>query len=233
MALQQKLQQKLREKSSKKQQQEQKAVDTRLKASRVVYKFGGPWSLSEVTTKLGEYDPTTAKQAILAQLRFHRDVLKSRGDRSLFAETRRGVAYTVEELEAHLREVLAINDCDVDFEQDTGLVYQNLDEIDVESTKSAVVQRLEKARKGRQAKQAKEHLPALQRNPADLVGKQVLHQCSEDGATPFWYPAKILDIAKKNDNPFRIKFTIQYDGEDGTYNFALLSDLKNGDLILL
>ncbi|ELU11260.1 hypothetical protein CAPTEDRAFT_211094 [Capitella teleta] len=45
--LQRKVQLKLQAKANRKEQQEQKAINTRMKASREVFRFGGPWTLNE------------------------------------------------------------------------------------------------------------------------------------------------------------------------------------------
>ncbi|ELT87649.1 hypothetical protein CAPTEDRAFT_209242 [Capitella teleta] len=71
------------------------------------------------------------------------------------------------------------------------LIYRDLTDVDedVRQRKSDVIQRLEKGRKRRLATQAKESPPLLEASPSDLMGRRVLHQCSEDGGAPQWYPA--------------------------------------------
>ena len=232
--LQRKLHLKLQSKATRKEQQEQKAINTRMKASREVFRFGGPWTLSEVSGQLEQLDGAAVRQALLAQLCFHRDVLHSKGDKTLFNQSRHGVVHSVDVLERHLREVLELNGDNTEEVEavDDGLVYKDITDVDgvVLQKKSDVIQRLEKGRKRRLATQAKENLPHLEATPSELVGRRVLHQCCEDGGAPQWYPGVVGPIVKASTNPL---FEILYDGEDDSYSFSLLSDLKKGDLILL
>jgi hypothetical protein len=235
--LQRKLHLKLRSKATRKEQQEQKAINTRMKASREVFRFGGPWTLSEVSVQMEQLNGAAVRQALLAQLRFHRDVLHSKGDKTLFNESRHGVVHSIDVLESHLREVLELNGDTIEEVErvEDGLVYKDLTEVDddVWQKKSVVIQRLEKGRKCRLATQAKESLPRLEATPSELVGRRVLHQCCEDGGAPQWYPGVVGPIVKQSANPHRVLFEISYDGEEDSYTFSLLSDLKKGDLILL
>ena len=204
--LQARLEQKLKEKHAKREHQEQKAINTKLKASREISRFGGPWTLSEVTAQLAKLDENTSRLALMCQLRFH------------------------------LCEVLSLNDCDA--EEDTpasSLVYKSSTTFDqdIVHKKRDVVKRLEKGRKLRQAQQAREHLPSLEADPLSLVARRILHQCSEDGAAPQWYPAVVEGVSQMSTNPYRVSFSVKYDGEAESYDFPLLVDLKKGDLILL
>ncbi|ELU05803.1 hypothetical protein CAPTEDRAFT_202500 [Capitella teleta] len=213
--LQRKVQLKLQAKANRKEQQEQKAINTRMKASREVFRFGGPWTLNEVSVKLNQLDAVAARQALLAQLRFHRDVLHSKGEKMLFNESRHGVVHSLDILESHLREVLELNGDsteEVEAAEDV-LIYRDLTDVDedVRQRKSDVIQRLEKGRKRRLATQAKESLPLLEASPSDLVGRRVLHQCSEDGGAPQWYPGVVGPIAKHSVHPHRVLFQISSD----------------------
>ncbi|ELU03659.1 hypothetical protein CAPTEDRAFT_212305 [Capitella teleta] len=95
------------------------------------------------------------------------------------------------------------------------LIYRDLTDVDedVRQRKSDVIQRLKKGRKRRlkrkgSATQAKESPPLLEASPSDLVGRRVLHQCSEDGGAPQWYPGVVEPIVKHSVNPHRVLFQI-------------------------
>ena len=59
-----------------------------------------------------------------------------------------------------------------------------------------------------------------------LVGQRIKHQFEVDGEL-VWYNGKVMDL----DLDTKI-FLVAYDDDDRVYNFALLEDIANGDLII-
>ena len=83
-------------------------------------------------------------------------------------------------------------------------------------------------------KDQKEKLPVYIANPESIVGCAIHHKCKEDGEIA-WFDARVLRVAIFNEiNPIKTEYIVHYDNEDDntTWNFPLLSDLKNGDLIV-
>ncbi|ELT89447.1 hypothetical protein CAPTEDRAFT_212803 [Capitella teleta] len=233
--LKEKVEQKLKDKHEKKEKQEVRHINMRLKASREVFSYGGPWASEEVEAKLSALVPAQQRKALLCQIRFHRDVLKSAGPRTLFQESSNALAYDVKRLTANLAEILARNDGASEVPAPT-LVYKEPEDIDQATVekKRELKLKLEKARKSRQAAKAKERLPALVSDPSSLVGQRFLHQCNEPGEPAQWYPATVRGIHKQGKEPFNTEFKVVYDeDEEETWHFPLLKDLRNGDMILI
>ena len=233
-SVQQELAAKLAAKHAKAHSVEEKQRSVKLKATKEVGLYGGPWELSELDEKVVEYDHCLRK-ALICQLKFNRDVLQCQGRRNLFHETTGGRPVPVSGLLENLREVLMLNESGEEAEvATTTLTLRDASEMDeeIELKKKEVKKKLEVARKARQAKKAKELLPKFLDDPSLLVQSRVLHNCCEDGAAAQWYPATVLGIAVER-NAIQTLFTIGYEDEEGTYDFSLLSDLKKGDLILL
>jgi serine protease inhibitor len=60
-------------------------------------------------------------------------------------------------------------------------------------------------------------------------------RCSAFYGEIAWFDARVLRVAIFNEiNPIKTEYIVHYDIEDDntTWNFPLLSDLKNGDLIV-
>ena len=105
----------------------------------------------------------------------------------------------------------------------------------MENRKTTLYDALKAARKKRQSKQQKDKiLPTLMKDPQNLVGKKVLHQCAEDGIID-WFIGKVTGIVKHHKDPLKIKYSIQYEVEDyqTTWEFCLLKDIEKTDLIVI
>ena len=86
-----------------------------------------------------------------------------------------------------------------------------------------------------QANRSKSQLQRFLDNPESLVGKTIKHRVKEDDIHDAeWFDAQVLKVDKIFPDPLKTKYDVQYDidGEDETFHFALLGDLKNGELII-
>lgn len=95
--------------------------------------------------------------------------------------------------------------------------------------------RIKEARMKRKANRSKSQLQRYLENPESLVGKRIKHRVKEDNICEAeWFDAQVLKVDKILPDPSKTKYDVQYDidGEDETFSFALLSDLKKGDLIV-
>lgn len=162
------------------------------------------------------------------QLQYHQKVLKSKGDRRVFAKSHRGVLLTIDELKANLIEVISNNICDPQLEcqpamPDAG-AYQAL--------KVMLIQKREKDREGRMIAKEKLKLEQFKEDPGSLVGKRVQHKClSQEGAQ--WFSGRVRDMVEMRDNIMRVDYNVVYDDYlDEVWTFNLLQDLKKGDLIV-
>ena len=72
----------------------------------------------------------------------------------------------------------------------------------------------------------KDNLEDVMLHPESLVGQRIKHQFEVDGEL-VWYNGKVMDL----DLDTKI-FSVAYDDDDCVYNFALLEDIANGDLII-
>ncbi len=99
-----------KQKRDEKMKKEEKARKAKVAASNKICEFGGVWTLKSFKRNVKKYSVAgKLKAAVLAQLKFHDVVLKSNGRRELFCVTKKGKAYTLSELESHLKEVLEMN----------------------------------------------------------------------------------------------------------------------------
>ena len=81
----------LRAKQSKKDKQEQRSIVNKVAATDAIVEFGGVWKLDEVERKLESLSTQKRKVALIAQLKYHKKVLNSKGDHRLFNKSRHGV----------------------------------------------------------------------------------------------------------------------------------------------
>ena len=78
----------LRVKQSKKDKQEQRSIVNKVAATDAIVEFGGVWKLDEVARKLESLSTQKRKAALIAQLKYHKKVLNSKGDHRLFNKSR-------------------------------------------------------------------------------------------------------------------------------------------------
>jgi hypothetical protein len=66
------------------------SLEKKCQASRDIAKYGGPWTAAELDENVRNLSGLALRQALVAQLKFQRDVLKAKGSRSLFYESTGG-----------------------------------------------------------------------------------------------------------------------------------------------
>ena len=82
------------------------------------------------------------------------------------------------------------------------------------------------------ANQAKQNIPKLIDNPHLLVGKTIQHHLADDGVQ-YWTTGKVTGIAKMSKVFTRIQFSVIYEDEpDTSFDYPLIMDLKNGNVIV-
>ena len=82
-------------------------------------------------------------------------------------------------------------------------------------------------------------LSAYTSNPDLIVNKRIKHKAkNEDGTEEAWYIADILEIVKRSEHDEMDKvrketfYHIRYEIDNQEWDFPLLQDIKNGDLII-
>jgi len=80
---------------------------------------GGGWRLRKVFSKSWNKLKTT-KKALLAQIKFHKNVLKSKGPKKLYQESSNNKKHTIDELKQNLMEILTISNCNDNEETSKG-----------------------------------------------------------------------------------------------------------------
>ncbi|ELU15134.1 hypothetical protein CAPTEDRAFT_215981 [Capitella teleta] len=188
---------KLAEKQQKKEMKATKEVNTKIKTSREVSQYGGPWvTEAEVESFLQDMAPAVQRKALVAQLRFHRDVVQVRGSKVLFQESSQGEKFSPEQLKEHFIEVLSINvDASEDFPPQD-LTYRQASDIH-EATDVQKFDLTMKLQAARNSRLAKTHLPSFLQQPSSLIGKRFLHLCrNAPGERPEWFPGTVLEVAK-------------------------------------
>ena len=85
----------MHQKQEKTEERDRKVVTSKLKATRDCNEHGGPWELKHVKSELQKLPTKEHKhKALVAQLRFHKTVLSSKGQKELFRETIKGQKLT-------------------------------------------------------------------------------------------------------------------------------------------
>ena len=228
----------LRVKQSKKDKQEQRSIVNKVAATDAIVEFGGVWKLDEVARKLESLSTQKRKAALIAQLKYHKKVLNSKGDHRLFNKFRHGVDFQEETLIDNLKTVLELNEITTETVQEgtvANLQYhtQEKSKSNVQQSKINLHEKIATQRKQLKAKQQQTLLPQLCEEPHTLVGKSVTHMTREDDGTVEWFSAKVTDMGARKANVLNTVYAIVYDDfQEDTYYFPLLMDLKKGDLII-
>ncbi|XP_060585907.1 uncharacterized protein LOC132741695 [Ruditapes philippinarum] len=234
--LREELKQKLEMKQKKVADKEIKDSTKKINLSRDIAQYGGPWTKNEIHEKMASMDNKQIRNALLTQIKFHKSVLKSKGDKELFQESANKRKYTNDELARNLGKILDLNEAlEYDENEQEGLLYKDIDisRQKVNEKKSELVKTMLKARDKRKVDQQKTKLPHYLQKPEDLVGKRVSHKCLENG-NEMWFLGDVIGIKKVTENTLKTEYNIKYDDEpEETWFFPLLSDLKNGDLMIL
>ena len=229
---------KLKQRQAKKDDKEKRQHAQRVKLTGKLTELGGVWKSDDILTQL-EACPSDKdkREALITQLQFHRDVLKSTGPRALFQQRQREHIYKMEELVENLENVLALNKSVEDEDGSTGLSYRPVAERETRmgETRTALTKKLKAERKKRRVAASQVHLQMYIEQPEKLCGKQVLQKCiEEDARDPEWYDAKVIKMKKKQGNGIKTEYIVRYeDTPEDDWCFPLLQDLKNGDLILM
>ena len=205
--------------------------------------LGGIWTLGNIEEKLETLpDVNARKEAITTQMRYLKDVIGVKGDRTLLQKSHKGRFYTLSELVSNLKMVLEQNPdlSDSPNSRDVPkLSYKNPDEIsaNISSQKRLLLQKLLRNRKKIIATQQRENLPHLLETPTDLVGCKIKHKCIDAAGQEEWFTGQVLSIyqpGKKVANNLKLEYDVKYDDSpNDTWHFNLLMDLKKGDLVII
>ena len=175
------------------------------------------------------------KEAILIQIKFHKNVLKSRGSRELFQGSAKGVKYSITELKENLRCILKLNHgADQEIEKESGLLYKPLNDMltEIDAKKSEVFEKLSKTRQKVTVKNSQDNLSKFLKEPDMLVGKSVRHKLKVTSRTE-WFDGVVDSVKERTEDVMKTEYTIRYlESDEEVWFFSLLVDLKNGDLIL-
>ena len=176
-------------------------------------------------------------QALWDQIVFHRDVLKSKGQRWLFQKTKKGRTFTCDELNSNLKEIIRTNDlADQDADKSDGLTYVPMTQAkeQVSKMKNDFMIKINRARNKIKAEQQQKDLPAFLGDPKLLKGKLVKHLSRNPGQDAEWFRAKVIDIDTTSNEPYKTTYLVEYDDfPNEQWSFPLLQDFKKGDLILI
>ena len=236
----------LRKRQENKQEKELKEHTNKVGLKKKLVSLGGLWETASDLEKfinskkdLDESSQNKAKkEAFVAQILFHKQILKSKGGKELFQQSSKGKAYTISQFEVNLRAIININQDftgHINDNESNGLTHNPL-EITSEALASEKVKLAEKLKLARHKlviQQQKEKLPKFCDCPESLVGLKVRHQCKTDSGSD-WFLGTVSSIKSKNKDPYKIEFNMVYDDDpDEIWFFPLLRDLKMETLLLL
>lgn len=219
----------LKKKQQSKKDKEDKQYSKRVNIAQAVEGKRICYAEGDVDTIMAGLSEKEASTELHLQLQYHQHVLKSKGERRLFAKSHKGCMLTAQELKVNLVEVISNNVCDdipvvVVSEEPDAKAYSDL--------KAVLIARREKDRDSRLISKEKQKLSGLMADPESLAGKRVKHKCeSADGVE--WFSGKVRELVEMKDNVMRVEYNLVYDEYPGeVWTFNLLQDLKNGDLII-
>ena len=226
----------LKEKQTKKQTKDENQRINKINLTNEITEMGGLWSdVDTLGTNIANRSSDDLKKAVYTQIKFHKDVLNSRGPRELFQKSKLKHTYTTDELVSNLQQIIEMNSVKNPHQQHS-LVLKDETQVraQLDSAKQAMTNKVMLARQKRSIAQQKDLLPIMLRSPSDLVGKKILHQCFDEGRNTQWYPGVVSRIHKNCPaDPIKTKYVVSYDEVPADeYIFDLLKDLKKGDLII-
>ena len=210
---------------------------------------GNLWtSLEDVNFHLERLrtNPKELYAALKTQIQFQKNVLKSKGDKQLFQmseiKNEKRVQFDNKRLTENLKKIIELNPPEVDTDENTTseishIIPENVRTTAVNELKSKLVDKLKESRMKRIIDAQKTKLPAFLQAPEKLTGCKIKHKCFVDAAktSSMWYDAEVLGIKKAHVNPIKTEYLVKYDeddDDDDQWFFPLLTDLKNGDLII-
>ena len=138
--------------------------------------------------------------------------------------------FTVDELEQNLKSIICIN-ADAEVENEISCITYNeiSDAKDkIERSKIALVKKISEGRNKIKVQQQSDLLPLFIERPSLLVGKKVKHKCREENSREVsWYRADLRRLLCERGR--KSEYIVKYDEDE--WEFPLLIDLSNGDLI--
>ena len=198
---------------------------------------GGLWESEESVLKKVEEieDDKKIKIALLAQIKFHKNVLKSKGPKKLFQESSNNKKHTIDELKQNLIEILTINNCNDNEETSKGFSYKPIADVkeEIVEKKKELFAKVADGRRKIRVKQSQQMLPEFLTHPEGLVGLTVKHKCIGEDGQAEWFDAEVLSIKEKNVDQMKTEYNVKYSDDEDTWFFPLLKDLKKGDLIIV
>ena len=176
----------------------------------------------------------------MAQINFHKQVLKSKGPKDLFFQSKtvnkKRITFSEETLLENLKQIVILNPVSEDVSQEennesevTPALQRHAD-LAIEKRKRFI--QLQEARIKRAIKRSQEQFDNIAKNPELLIGCHIKHRFHDDTDGGLkWYDGIVKSVARKHVDPLKVKFWIDYN-EDEMSDFELLVDLKKGDLII-
>ncbi|KAJ8050610.1 hypothetical protein HOLleu_03875 [Holothuria leucospilota] len=231
----------LRKKQAEKKEKEEKYLQNRVHLTRELTEIGGIWSVPDVEITKFPNDDMKFK-AVICQLKFHKQVLKSKGPAEYFQKTCKGTKYSLEEKLSHLREILELNSINDDGDKDKSdirdkgrkemVVVQGR----IEEEKTKLLFKLNEQRTKLKVKRSRDMLSTFVAEPQKLVGSCVRHKMKYNNEIK-WFTGKVVDLVVENGltSTYEIIYDETEDDEDNNqekWQYPLLVDIKNEDLII-
>jgi len=231
---------KLKEKQNKRELKETKQRVMKVELVNEISKLGGVWSVDEIDAKIENLKQTGSGailNALYCQLKFHKEVLHSKGPKELFQKTVKKRNFTESELIENLKQIVNMNNDNANEVKPRSLVIKEINEIkqDVNTIKQNVAAKILAQREKRVIDQQVNLLPKFTSDPKLLLGKKIKHKCFDDHNVAQWYTATVNKIDKLHVEPLKVRYEVHYDETEinELYSMNLLMDLKKGDLIVL
>ena len=101
---------KLLKKQTAEEAKKAKSISAKVRATKEIEKYGGLWTKSTLNVNIKKLKTRKlVKCGVIAQLKFHKTVLKSKGDKSLFHESTGGKKHLIRKLTENLIRIININ----------------------------------------------------------------------------------------------------------------------------
>lgn len=222
--------------------QDKSAAKTVLITNNIVLS-GGAWvCANEVNSKVEKLKSegksnSALVSAVWSQILYYKQVVKARGRKELFQKSSKKVSYGLDKLVQNLKEIITSigpTDSAETAAVSAGLEYFEIPVVkdNVAASKNVHAAKLDKDRLKRKVANQKIELKKYLEDPKALVGKHIQHLCSEErGSEAQWVPAIVTDCVLCDEN-INATYTIEYEGSEGERQFALLKDMKKGNLLI-
>lgn len=232
----------LRQKQQEKHKSEIRKQTMKVKTTDELMNQGtGVWkTITEMNEQLKKFtDEKSKKNALLTQIKFHKNVLKSKGDSKLFAfssvQNKKRVQHKVEILIENLAKIIEMNHVEAVNEESTNTI-RSLESrkefflLEKEKLKNKLLAQREKLKISKEMEKVEKYLNDID----SLVNSKIKHKCVTDDGQE-WFEGQIISVKHKNeDEPIKSEFWVKYleDDEETQLFFLLLKDLKAGDLMI-